>query len=120
MNEMYVSECGGYVCRHVPGPGNYEAWTVDGSIHWRHDNRIQTWADARKPRHPMVYAVGGWSCEKTGQKKGSFTLDLCHCDVTKLVDSFTGNTLLETRLVVFRRKVQSNHIAACLRRLGLL
>ena len=118
MNEMYISECRGYVCRRV-GSGEYEAWTADGSIHWRYDTRIQTWADARKPRHPMVYAVGGWCCEQTGQKPGSFTLDLCHCDVTGFVTAFTGNTLLDKRRVVFRRKIQPNHIAACLRRLGL-
>jgi hypothetical protein len=119
---MYLSECGRYVCRPVNrhgGGGTYEAWTADGSIHWRDDNRVLTWADADKPRHPMAYAVGGYSATKTGQKKGSFTLDLLHCDTAMFVKAYTGNTVIESLHIVFRRKIQSNHEAAWMKHLGL-
>ena len=53
---MYLSECGKYICRAVAGVANYEAWKIDGAIHWPLDR--------------------GWSSEKTGQKPGSFTLTL--------------------------------------------
>jgi len=116
---MYLSECGQYICRRLDGCATYEAWTIDGALHWRNDARIHTWAEAAQPRHPMAYAVGGWSCATTGQKKGSFTLSLLHCDHTKFVDAYKGNTIIESLHIVFRRKIQANHIPAWLRRLGM-
>ena len=113
--EMYLSECGGYVCRATPG--SYEAWTIDGSLHWRDDDRIKTWADAKRRRHPLPYGVGGFSCELPGQKHGSFTLKLLHCDTRKYIKPYAGNTIIEALDVVFRRQIQSNHTTSWLRRL---
>lgn len=111
MSQFYKSEDGNYLCRSVRGGGwPYEAWTIDGSIHWRNDNRIRTSGDAERYRHPMAYCVGGYSCQQTGQKKGSFTLDLLHCDTTKIIEPGKGNTVLETLEVVFRRKVPLQHV----------
>ena len=107
--EYYKSECGGYLCRYL-GFGNYEAWKMDGSIHWVHDDRIKTWKDAEKRRHPLPFSVGGYSAEKTGQKKGSFTVTLLRCDTKKYIKPWTGNTVLESLHIVFRRKVQAAHI----------
>ena len=109
---IYKSECGQYLCRSVSTStgGNYEAWSIDGCIHWRHDNRIRTWADEKKFNRPMAYCVGGYSCEKTGQKKGSFTLSLLHCDTTKVLKPFSGNTIIESIEVVFRRKVPVQNV----------
>jgi hypothetical protein len=118
---MYLSECGGYVCRVIEGCScDYEAWTVDGAIHWQHDNRVKTWKDAKKRRHPLPYSVGGWAAMRTGQKKGSFTLHLLHCDARKYIKPFAGNTVIESRDIVFRRKVPSHHVASWLRRVGEL
>ena len=103
----FLSECGTYVCRAIPGLGcDFEAWTIDGLIHWENDDRIQTWEDARKPRHPLPYAVGGYSAEKIGQKPRSFTLSLLHCDTAKIIDPYRGNTILEKVDVVFRRRLR--------------
>lgn len=111
MSNFYKSEDGNYICRSVGGGGgHYEVWSIDGCIHWRHENRIRTYADAEKYNHPMVYAVGGYSCEKLGQKKGSFTLNLLHCDTAKVVEPFKGNTVIESLHVVFRRKVPMQHV----------
>lgn len=107
---VYLSECGEYLCRATRCWGNFEAWTRDGSIHWRDDSRIRTWADQRRFRHPMVYAVGGYSAEKTGQKKDSFTLNLLHCDTAKIVEPFTGNTIIDARDIVFRRKLPPQNV----------
>jgi hypothetical protein len=103
--EIYRSECGGFLCRVGSAAGHFEAWTVDGSIHWRDDNRIQTWKDAAIIRHPMERCVGAYSAETAGQKKGSFTLSLLRCDTTKIVESFQGNTVIEDLDIVFRRKI---------------
>lgn len=43
--QVYKSECGKYLCRVTRCWGSFEAWTIDGSIHWRDDNRVVTWAD---------------------------------------------------------------------------
>ena len=115
---MYLSECGNYICRAVKGVANYEAWTIDGAFHWVHDGRVRTWEDAAKRRHPLPYCIGGWSCEKIGQKPGSFTLDLLHCDTSEYIKPFSGNVIIESVQVVFRRKIQANHQAAWLRRLS--
>lgn len=114
---MFLSECGGYVCRSHGG-GNYEAWTVDGATHWKHDDRVKTWADAKRFRHPLPYGVGGYSAEKTGQKPGSFTLNLLKCNTRMKIKPFTGNTIIESRDVVFRRKVNRGHVASWLRKLN--
>ena len=106
----YKSECGKYICRALDGAGTFEAWTVDGSIHWRNDNRIQTWKDAAKPSHPMERCVGGYSAATTGQKKGSFTLNLLRCDTTKIIEPFKGNTIIESLDIVFLRKVPSQNV----------
>jgi len=119
MKQFYLSECGQYVARCAGTWGAFEVWTADGAIHWRHDNRIKTWADAKEDRRPMVYATGGFSAHKTGQKKGSFTVYLLHCDPTKIVVPWTGNTVIERLNVVFRRKIPSGHSAKWERRLGL-
>lgn len=111
---FWRSECGGYLCRPFGG-GNFEAWTADGSLHWRNDNRINTWADQKRFRHPMAYCVGGYSAEKTGQKTGSFTLNLLHCDVTKLVEPFRGNTIIDSMDVVFRRKIPPQNLPKWIR-----
>src|SRR5690348_6254239 len=105
VGDFFKSECGEYLCRYVGHGGSYEAWTADGCIHWRHDNRIRTWADQDKYNHPMAYAVGAFSAERVGQKKGSFTLNLLHCDTTKVIEPFKGNTVLESVNIVFRRKI---------------
>jgi len=105
MKQLFLSECGKYLCRLTQGGGCFEAWTIDGCIHWEDDRRIRTWADQAKFRRPMVYAVGGYSAEMTGQKRGSFTLNLLHCDVTKEIIAGTGNTIIESLDVVFRRKI---------------
>ena len=108
---FFWSECGQYICRKIVGPyAFWEAWTTDGSIHWRHDNRVRTWEDARKPRHPMAYAGGSWSCQQTGQKKGSFTLGLLHCDTAKFIESGMGNTIINNLTVVFRRKIPPQNV----------
>jgi hypothetical protein len=113
---FYKSECGRYICRvSARGSGNFEAWTLDGSLHWRDDNRYFTWADQGKYRHPMAYAVGGYSAEMTGQKRGSFTLNLLHCDVTKEIEPFKGNTIIGSLDIVFRRKVPLQNVPKWLR-----
>lgn len=115
VNKFYKSEDGNYICRFLEWAGSYEAWTKDGCIHWRKDNRINTRADAAKYRYPMVYAVGGYSCEKLGQKKGSFTLTLLHCDTTKVIEPFKGNTVIESIAVVFRRRLPPQNVPRWLR-----
>lgn len=103
----YLSECGGYYCRYLGSGGRFEAWTADGKIHWLKDDRIKTWDDAKAKRHPLEYCVGGYSAEKTGEKKGSFTLYLLHCNTRKVIVPFTGNTVIESLDVVFRRRLRS-------------
>lgn len=112
---VYKSECGQYICRMLRWGGHFEAWTLNGEIHWRHDNRIRTWKDQGKFKYPMAYAIGGYSAEKTGQKSGSFTLNLLHCDTAKEVEPFRGNTIIESLDVVFRRKVPIQNIPRWLR-----
>lgn len=108
---LYKSECGEYYCRFLDnGLSHAEAWTCDGGAHWLNDDRIKTWDDAKVPRYPLEYAVGGYSAQMTGQKKGSFTLHLLRCDTSKIIEPYTGNTIIETRDVVFRRRVPSIHM----------
>lgn len=118
MTGFYLSECGKYICRYLGDGGKFEAWTIDGSRHWRHDNRIRTWKDSEQPRHPMDFAVGGYSATMDGQKKGSFTLKLLHCDVTKIIEAGSGNTIIEALDVVFRRKVPPQNIPHWIRSTG--
>ena len=113
---MYLSECGRYVCRRTEGL--YEAWTVDGSIHWHNDDRIKTWDDAKRRHHPLPYAVGGYSATTIGQKPGSFTLTLLHCDSRKYIKAYAGNTIINSLDVVFRRKIPSNHVAKWMGKIG--
>jgi hypothetical protein len=58
----------------------------------------------------MERCVGGFSAQKTGQKKGSFTLNLLHCDTTKIIEAFKGNTIIESFDIVFRRKVPPQNV----------
>jgi hypothetical protein len=103
--QIYKSECGRYLCRATRSWGNFEVWTTDGSIHWRDDDRIKTWADQALDWHPFEYCTGGFSARMTGQKKGSFTVTLLHCDTRKVIIPWTGNTVIEKEDVVFRRQV---------------
>lgn len=103
--DLYKSECGGYLCRAPRRWGSFEAWTIDGSIHWRDDDRIKCFADEKTAPHPLEYCTGGFSARTTGQKKGSFTVTLLHCDTSKIIVPWTGNTVIESRDVVFRRRV---------------
>lgn len=105
----YLSECGMYLCRSLGG-GEFEAWTRDGARHWRNDNRVRTWKESRQPRHPMDFSVAGYSAEKTGQKKNSFTLNLVNCDITQFIEPFKGNTIIESIDVVFRRKLPPQNV----------
>ncbi len=109
--ELFISDCGGYYARDL-GNAYFEAWTENGTIHWRENNR--------RPicEYPMVYSIGGYSCQKLGQKKGSFTLSLLHCDPSVKIITFMGNTIIDEKDVVFRRKVQSNHVKAVLKKIG--
>lgn len=108
---FYKSECGQYICRYFDDTAaDYEVWTIDGSLHWRKDNRIRTWADQDKFNHPMAYSVGGFSAEEIDQKKGSFTLTLLHCDTTKTVEPFKGNTIIDAVKIIFRRKVPIQNV----------
>jgi hypothetical protein len=106
---FYKSDCGKYICRDTGGC-NFEAWTVDGCFHWRNDNRVRTLGDLPTYVHPMVYAVGGYSGERTGQREGSFTLTLLHCDPSKTIEPYKGNTIIESLDAVFRRKVPMQHV----------
>jgi hypothetical protein len=108
-HQFYKSECGKYICRSQ-GAAQFEAWTTDGCLHWRNDNRIVTWADEKAVRHPMAYSVGGYQAEMTGQKKGSFTLNLLHCNITEVIKPGTGNTVIESVDVVFRRKIPVQNV----------
>lgn len=105
MAEVFKSECGGYLCRAPKTWGSFEAWTIDGSIHWSQDDRIKTWDDNKLDWHPLEYCSGGFSAQMTGQKKGSFTVTLLRCDTSKVIKPWTGNTVIEKMDVVFRRRV---------------
>ena len=116
MGQVYKSECGEYLCRSVNGGGwPYEAWTIDGCLHWRNDNRINTREDVERYNRPMAYCVGGFSAEKNDQKSGSFTLQLLHCDTAKVIEPLKGNTIIEKIDVVFRRKVPPQNVPRWLR-----
>lgn len=106
---IYKSECGAYLCRFVRWGGHYEAWTSDGAIHWQDDSRIQTKEDRARYPYPLAYCVGSYSAARYDQPKGSFTLQLLHCDTTQRIEPFTGNTVREARAIVFRRKVPRQH-----------
>lgn len=103
MTAIYKSECGRYLCRAPRMWGSFEAWDIDGLTHWRDDDRVKSWDDP--PLHPFEYCSGGFQAEMTGQKKGSFTVTLLHCDTHKLIEPWTGNTVIEQQDVVFRRKI---------------
>jgi hypothetical protein len=104
---LFRSECGGFFCRAsaTRGWGSFEVWSADGKTHWRCDDRIKCWADNELAWHPFEFCTGGFSAEKMGQKAGSFTVTLLHCDTGKVIIPWTGNTVIESRDVVFRRRV---------------
>lgn len=118
--DMYKSECGEYVCRYLCDVARFDAWTFDGHIHWLDDDRIKTFADEKLDWPALKYAIGGYSAQMTGQKKGSFTLDLLICDPNKIIIPWKGNTVIETRNIVFRRKIPPQHAGALLRRLNMV
>lgn len=105
MGAIYRSECDAYLCHLVGWGGDYEAWTIDGGMHWHNDDRLQKQGDRERYPCPLEYMVIGYSAAKYDQKKGSFTLRLAHCDPTQPIVPWTGNTILEQREVVFRRRV---------------
>jgi hypothetical protein len=105
MEAIYRSECDAYVCHWLGQGGAYEAWTIDGDIHWHHDDRIQKRGDCERYPYPLDSMVVAYSAERYDQKQGSFTLRLAHCDPSKVIVPWTGNTILEQREVVFRRRV---------------
>lgn len=115
MRALYKSECGGYLCRVTRCWGNFEAWSIDGLIHWRDDDRIKAWEDHELDWYPFEYCTGGFSAEKTGQKSGSFTVSLLRCDTQKIFIPWTGNTVIERREIVFRRKVAPQNYPKFLR-----
>jgi hypothetical protein len=98
---LFRSDCGKFLCR-LSGGGCGEAWTVDGKTHWINDTS--------NPVRPAPYCVGAYSCEKLGQKKGSFTLNLLRCNTRKKIIPLTGNTIIESQDVVFRRRVPGIHM----------
>lgn len=102
---IYKSECGGFLCRATRQWGNFEVFTADGSTHWRDDDRFKTFADERAALKALPYCTGGFSAQKTGQKKGSFTITILNCDAAKAIIPWTGNTVTEQRDVIFRRRV---------------
>lgn len=110
LGTVFLSECGNYICRSVRWGGHFEAWTIDGSIHWRDDDRYCRTLKLKYLEFPMERAIGGYSAEKTGQKSGSFTLNLLRCDTTKRIEPLTGNTVIESLDVVFRRKVPPQNV----------
>lgn len=105
VTQIYKSECSRYLCRAVGMYGSFEAWAIDGSIHWRADTRVKTWDDEGLDWHPFEYCTGGFSAQMTGQKKGSFTVTLLHCDTSKIIVPWRGNTVIESLDIVFRRRV---------------
>lgn len=107
---VYRSECDQYLARYLAHGGAFEAFAADGSIHWRHDNRIMRLVDRTRFTRPMVYTVSGYTGEQTGQKSGSFTLTLAHCDPSKDVIPWTGNTIIESMKVIFRRRIPRQNI----------
>lgn len=115
MSDLYKSECGGYLCRAPRCWGSFEAWTIDGSTHWRDDDRFKTWDDQKLDWHPFEYCSGGLSAQITGQKKGSFTVTLLHCDISKVIVPWTGNTVVDKQDIVFRRKVPRQNYPKFLR-----
>ena len=110
---VHLSECGKYYAvrfRKESTPS--EAWSRDGKIHWVDGPRSTSWTD----RHFAVpYMVGGWSSEMPGQKAGSFTLRLLCCDARKIIEPFTGNTIIDQFDCVFRRKVPAQNVPKFLR-----
>lgn len=115
MRVLYKSECGGYLCRATRCWGSFEAWTIDGSVHWRDDDRFKSWEDHELEWHMFEYCTGNFSAQKTGQKNGSFTVDLLRCDTGKILIPWTGNTVIERQEIVFRRKVAPQNYPKFLR-----
>lgn len=106
---LYLSDCGQFICRHIGPCGVFEAWTIDGRTHYQHDGRVKTWDDAKKPRRALRFCVGGYSATLCDQKKGTFNLDLCECNPRKIIKPLTGNTIVRTQLIAFRRRIPRAH-----------
>lgn len=112
---LYRSECGRYLCLTRWSKERcawQEAWSKDGKIHWTDGPKVHEWG-ARLFAHP--FQVGGYSAEKAGQKKGSFTLTLLCCDARKIVEPWTGNTIVDGFDCVFRRKIPLQNYPAFIR-----
>lgn len=90
---------------------------MDGSIHWRDDDRIKCWSDNEIEWHPFEYCTGGFSARVDGQKQGSFTVTLLRCDISKVIVPWTGNTVIEKLDVVFRRRVPPQNLPKFLRQI---
>lgn len=88
---------------------------MDGAIHWRRDDRFKSWDDHKLDWHPFEYCTGGFSAEKPGQKKGSFTVTLLRCDTQKIITPWTGNTVIEKQEIIFRRRVPRQNYPQFLR-----
>lgn len=116
---MYWSECGEYVLVAEGGVHDGTVYLKDGSRMWIHDRRVKTWDDAKIPRKALPFCIGGYSCQKTGEKKGTFTINLLECDTEKFIEAWTGNTVIRSLNVKFRRKIPSNHHSAWRRKLGI-
>jgi hypothetical protein len=99
---VYRSDCDGYLCRWLGTSGAYEAWTADGSIHWRHDDLAR---DDPAAAFPPRWMVIRYQAALYDQPRGTFTLTLAHCDVRVRVIPWTGNAVLASRPVTFRRRV---------------
>lgn len=117
-SSLFRSECGLYYARHLEG-GRYEAWGRDGEPHWRRDDRGYSWDDVKQGVRPLEWQVGSYSAAMHGQKPGTFTLGLLRCDTTKIVEPYTGNTVVESRKVEFRRRVPGIHMPRWASRLTL-
>jgi hypothetical protein len=119
---MFLSDCGEYILITKSGHGSSysDVYLRDGSRHWVHDERVKTWKDAKVPRKALPFCIGGYSCTKNGEKKGTFTVTLLDCNTEKEIVPWTGNTVIQSLDVKFRRKIPSNHYAAWKKRLGIM
>lgn len=115
-SNLFVSECGKYLCRknfstkdNAGFLENYEVWTRDKKTHWVGDDRINQEEDWYVGLKALPYVVTSWSCQMTGQKKGSFTLGLTHYDPETLLVKY-ATPEIESRKVVFRKRVPGIHM----------
>ncbi len=94
---LYISVCGRFVCRAHPSQHEGDVFSIDGAAHYRHEDRIKTWDDAKKPRKPYPFMIGGYS----GRKKG-FSLSLYQLKTDKPVVQWTRDVVVKQEEVIFR------------------